>query len=374
MKKSTWWIVGLIIVVIIIIVVSSNSNQNESGPIKIGFISPQTGGAAAYGADTLNAALIAVKEINAAGAIDGRQIEIISEDGKCNAKDGLNAAQKLINVDKVKFMVTGSCSGELLGYTSLADQNKVLVLNTLASSPNVSGSSPYVFRNAPSDADGGKQLADIAYKSYKSVAVITEDTEYAQAIRKVFTDTFKASGGTIPVDEVFAPTSKDFRTILLKVKTANPQAIFLNVQAPLNGTALAKQARDLGLKSQFYLAYMSGPEYVTAGSFVEGSIIVDVPGLYSDKGATLLAKFKSEYNREPGYPFFVGSTYDAVYLMVDAIKNSGGDTAKAKDYLAGLKEYQGTIGTYNFDDKQDVVGIKFVVRKVTNQKTVEVTQ
>ena len=112
MKKGAWWVVGVIVIIIVVVaLVHGSSTKTETGPIKIGFIGPLTGDGAAYGADTINAARLAEKEINDAGGINDRPIQIISEDGKCTAKDGLNAAQKLINVDGVKYIVSSSCSG-----------------------------------------------------------------------------------------------------------------------------------------------------------------------------------------------------------------------------------------------------------------------
>ncbi len=219
--KTILWIVGIVIIVAVAIAATRDSNT-DTGPIKIGFIGPLTGDAAAYGADTIEAAKIAQDEINNSGGINGRQIKIIQEDGKCQAKDGLSAAQKLITVDQVKFMVTSSCSGELLGYSNIAEQNKVLVLNSLASSPKITTAGDYIFRNDPNDNDGGKQLADLVTKKYKKVAVITENTEFSQGIKQVFVDTFTRNGGIVVSDEVYAPESTDFRSIVLKIKDTNP--------------------------------------------------------------------------------------------------------------------------------------------------------
>ena len=377
MNNTVKLIGGIIVLALIVWGITAFTNPagapvSETGPIKIGFIGPLSGDAAAYGADTISAAKIAVEEINASGGINGRSIEFISEDGKCSAKDGLSAAQKLIGIDKVKFIVSSSCSGELLGYTSFAEQNKVLVLNTLGSSPKITEAGDYIFRNDPSDVDGGKQLADLVMKNYKKVAVITENTEYAQGIRGVFVDTLKKNNATVTADEVFPPESFDFRSIVLKVKATNPEAIFLNPQTPANAARLAKQIRELGMDQQLYVAYMSGPEFSASGSHAEGTLVIDAPGLSTGKGSELLSKFKATYSREPGYPYFVGATYDAVYILSQAIGNVGEDTTKAKDYLYDLPSYQGTVGTYRFDANGDLVGINYVVRKVVGQKTVEV--
>lgn len=348
----------------------SSHTTTTADSIKIGFIGPLTGDAAAYGADTLGGATIAIGEINAAGGVNGKQLELVSEDGKCSAKEGLNAAQKLINVDQVRFIVASSCSGELLGYAPFAEQSEVIVISTLSSNPDVADAGDYIFRNNVSDDEGGKQLASLIGKEFKKVAVITEDASFPQGLRKVFANTFTKSGGSIVADEIYPPGSTDFRTLVLKIKAAKPDAIFVNPQAPAAGAGIAKQIRELGMQEQLYLVYMSGPEFAASGSAAEGAYVVDVPGLAVGKGDELLTKFKTKYGHEPGFPYYVGSTYDAVRLVADAIKKGGEDTGKAKSYFYGLSNYDGTIGRYHFDQKGELVGINMVVRKVVDQKAV----
>src|SRR5438309_1367757 len=90
-------------------------------PIKIGFIGPLTGDGAVYGEPYRNMVVMAVEEINKAGGVDGKSIEVVYEDGKCNGKDGANAAQKLVNVDKVQVIIGGVCSSETLAAVPVAE-------------------------------------------------------------------------------------------------------------------------------------------------------------------------------------------------------------------------------------------------------------
>ncbi|MDP6562065.1 MAG: ABC transporter substrate-binding protein, partial [Candidatus Peribacteraceae bacterium] len=95
--------------------------DDGTGPIKIGYIGPLTGEAASYGVDTLNGTELAVAEINAAGGINGRLIELITEDGRCTGTDAASAAQKLVNVDKVVAIIGGQCSGETLAAAPIVE-------------------------------------------------------------------------------------------------------------------------------------------------------------------------------------------------------------------------------------------------------------
>lgn len=378
MNQSTKWVVGVIVVVAIVAVgyfVSKGPSEPASTePIKIGFVAPLSGEAAAYGESERDGVMIAVDEINKKGGVNGKQIVVIYEDGKCNGKDATSAAQKLVNIDEVKMIIGGGCSGEVFGMAPITEAAKVIVLSPSASNPKITEIGDYVFRNHPNDNDAGKQLADVMYKVYKKAAVISENTEYAQGIKGSFIDNYKTSGGTVVFDESFIPETNDFRSVLSKLKATNPEAIFINPQAGGAAYQIAKQARELGLKQQFYIAYLSGPDYVVAGPEVEGTILIDVPGLTikNPQAAGLLNTYQARYNKRPNYPYFAGAAYDAVYLLTNAVKNYGENTDKIRDYLYGLTEYKGAIGNYHFDKNGDVVGITLVLKKIQDGKVVEI--
>ena len=113
MKKI---IIGIVVIILIVVGISyfgKNSSQPTSQePIKIGFIGSLSGDAASYGETEKNTTELALEEINSKGGINGRVVNIVYEDGKCNGKDATNAVQKLINIDKVKIIFGGTCSAE----------------------------------------------------------------------------------------------------------------------------------------------------------------------------------------------------------------------------------------------------------------------
>ena len=135
MKIVIWVVVVLVVLWGGYSFLQSPSEPVSTDPTKIGFIGPLTGDAAVYGELLRNVIQLAVNEINAAGGIGGRQIEMIYEDGKCNGKDGANAMQKLVNVDQVKIVIGGFCSSESLAAAPIAMNNKVLLFSPGSSSP-----------------------------------------------------------------------------------------------------------------------------------------------------------------------------------------------------------------------------------------------
>lgn len=372
MKK----IIGVIVLVIIVIliIVLSGGSKGDTGPIKIGFIGPLTGDAATFGEPISNAIKLAEKEINDAGGVNGRPLQVVFEDGKCDGATAVSAAQKLINIDKVRFIIDGVCSGEVLATAPVVEAAKVLILSPGATSPKISGIGKYVFRNAPSDAGRGTAIADYAAKYYKKPAIISEQTDYADGLTKTFTSELKVKNMEIVANELYKSETTDFRSVLLKIKQAQPDILFLNAQTPANLVRLSQQARAIGITAQFIASEFNDPTVVEAGSSTEGLIISVAPNLSNEgKGKLLLDAYKAMFGKDAAYPYYVGAAYDDLHLFAEGIKQFEEDSTLVKDYLNNLKGYEGTIGTYSFDQNGDIVGISFVFQKVVGKKITNIS-
>lgn len=380
MKKLFWIIVVVVIAVVAIKAFSpktattdEKAATNETGPLTIGYVGPLTGDAASYGEVSKNGVVVAAEQINAAGGINGRQVNVVYEDGKCNGADAAGAAQKLINVDKVSFIITGECSGGALAIAPIIDQAKIFTLANIATSPKVSGVSKYLIRNAPNDAARGVLLADYAKKSgYKKVAVIAEQTDYSQALKETFLAQAEKDGLQVVSKEDFVTDTQDFKSILAKVKSANPDVVFFDTQTDAGFVRVATQARQVGIKSAFIGSEFNGPVILAAGSVVEGTVIAVAPGLAKDgSGNAYREAYKKKFGQEPSYPYYSGAAYDDLMILKKAIEAVGTDSTKVRDYVRNLPSYTGTIGTYSFDEKGDVKGINFVFQKVSGGKFVD---
>ena len=150
----------------------------QQGTYKVGVMLPLTGDGAAYGLPIQKSIKIALDEVNAKGGVNGRMLEPVYEDSKCNPKDGNAAAQKLVNVDKVKVIIGGVCSGETMGAAPITEANKVILISPSATSPDITKVGDFVFRVAPSDAYAGTVAAQYAYNelSARKAAIIAENT------------------------------------------------------------------------------------------------------------------------------------------------------------------------------------------------------
>lgn len=372
-NKTIWIIILLVIVVLALVYIVRNNSGSSSQVIKIGFIGPLTGDAAVYGEPLQNTVKLAVDEINSSGGINGKPIQFIYEDGKCNGQGGANAAQKLINVDNVQVILGGFCSGETLPAVPIAAQAKVLMLSAGASSPALTNISPYFFRDYPSDNAQGKSLADVSYnrQKWRTVGFIQEQTDYAVGLYKAFNETFVGLGGKT-INQAFPTETTDFRSILTNLKNQKPDALFIDTQTPQAASRILKQLQELKWKLPFLIgdAIAGDQATLTANAAqLEGTLAAEVlPDSNNSKFQNLEQAYKSKYGKDFPYQIYMASAYDAVYLLKDGIASVGYDGTKLAAWSRTIHNWQGASGVIKIGADGDRVG-GHVPEVVHNGKT-----
>jgi branched-chain amino acid transport system substrate-binding protein len=341
--------------------------------IRIGYIGPLTGDAASYGSDTLNAVRMHVDEINAAGGINGKKIQLIAEDGRCNAADSVSAAQKLVNVDKVLGIVGGQCSSETLAAAAVVEQAKVSLISPISSSPDVTTAGNYIFRVYPSDAYKGKVLANILRsKSFTKIAILTENTDFCQGIRK--TVTANLSTGALVFDEQVDPGTKDYRSLLTRLKDIEFDALIINGQSDATNGEMMKQARELGMTQPFYGTDTadSATLYKNAPEAAEGMTFINTSSKLGDNGeGSFGAKFRAQFGEPKANLSFATLSYDALGMLADVLKTESSDTTKIRDALAAHPGYAGAAGTLKFDVNGDIIGVGYAVKQFKGGEIIE---
>ncbi len=372
MNKAILGILGLLLV---FLVACAPAQKAEEAPepteapvekITLGAMFPLTGDGAAYGEPFSRQMQLAVDEINAAGGIDGKMIEIKLEDSKCNPKDGATAAQKLIEVDKVKVIFGGACSGETLGAAPIAEENKVVLISPSATSPKITEAGDYIFRTAPSDAYAGKVAAEKALAmGFKKAAIINENSDYAQGLRDTFATVFAEQGGQIVASESYNPDDSDFKTQILKVAREKPDVVYIVPQAPPKGIILIKQLKELKVDAQLMTAEVLIGEVVVKEHGAEMEGLIGVEAKFDENGALAkqaLDAYRAKYG-DPAFGFYQAAMRDAVYLVVDAIKANGLDSDKIKTALYATKDWDGAIGKLSLDENGEPV-LEYSIKQV----------
>ncbi len=332
----------------------------SADPIKVGSVLRLSIGAE-HGIPAKRGVMMAVEEFNQAGGLQGQKVEVIFEDEKDSPTHSVNAVQKLINVDKVIALVGPMTSGGTLASYKSADEAKVPYVTPTATSPKISGASPYLYRGCSRIDTQAKALTAYIAKKWKpkTVAILYSNEPYGKACAAVFGKDFENLGIKKVAEESFLRGSRDFKAQLTKIKATKPDILFIPGYTPETAPAAA-QARQLGLKQRIVGVYGDMDlEYAKlAGKAAEGHLIA---GEYDeDYGTPKNKAFKKNYYEaaqkagEPVNIMFAALTYDATSMVLEGIKKNGPTSAGIKKFLDDMKDFDGVTGKLSFNKEHDV--------------------
>ena len=362
--------------------------------IVIGFVGDLSGEASSYVLPALNAVQIAVDEINNSGLIGGSILKVVTKDSNCLYDEAVEKTEDLIREYNPVYIIGGLCSGETFGVIDAVGDRDILVFSPSSSSADLSGYGNLFFRNIPSDRRTATLLNETIKKDgHNSVVVVSEETEYAKTLASAF-----ASAQNISVislenevedkeysleilgDFSFLTGVFVFSDIINQIKILQPDALFLNTQTRVSGFRILKSLRDNNISTPVYstailnvIPFGDTIEAVTL--YTKGLKIVDNPDLDINNPLTLnlLNKYEERYGMIDGINYYIGSAYDAIYILAEGISMYGLDAEKVAEYLKGIK-YKGVIGEYEFEDFGDVRGIELEVKEFINNVPVPVSQ
>ena len=349
---------------------------DDPEPFRIGVMESLTGSGETYGTVANNAKQMAADEINAAGGINGRPLELVVEDSKCNAQDAITAYNKLTKVDGLKIILGTSCSGAMLGVAPLAEADGVILFSGLASNPDIAKAGDYIFRTQISDIQVGIDTGNILWEDgIRTLATITEATDYAEGVRRTSVAQFEKRGGRLVAEERFASDVTDLRTQLIKLFEADPDALHISPQSEFAAGTIIKQAREVGFEGPIYAETIS---VGTTALDIAGDAATGMKAITADldpdneKAQEVLANFRERYNYVT-LPWHLGSAYDDVYIAAECLKRTG-DDQDADGFRDCMYEitWSGAIGdNYSFDSDGEVVGLSRVVVEVlpTEERT-----
>lgn len=346
----------------------------EDASIRVGWIGAITGPSAKYGAH--QAVQVAVDEINASGGINGKKLVLIAEDGKCESKLAVAAAQKLIKFDKVKYILGGHCTPETAPIAPIAERNKVVLLAAITSSPKITNAGDYIFRVTTVSLQLADSLSKFAIENMNasSISILFEETDYAEPVAEHFKKRFKELGGKVDLYESFNPGTTDFRASLSRIKSRKSKFLYLGVQAQDTADLIIKQLNELQLDIQVFGNEMVGNAFAVSSDpdRFEGVIFAE-PKFDKDRPKTksLIKEFKKRYDFD-GLPFgiFTAEAYDTPFVLKHAIETCGESPKQVKDCLYKVKNFDGASGQITIDENGDGVRDYLVKRIQNGQKEV----
>jgi branched-chain amino acid transport system substrate-binding protein len=358
---------GLIIIGLVLsgLVWTGCQKKAEEKVVKIGAIFALTGDAAMYGERAKRGVELALEEINKEG-IREREVNIIYEDSQGDPQKAVSAFQKLVELDKVKFIIGPLSSSEVLSIAPMAEKKKVIILTPTSSAPQITDAGDYIFRNCMSDLFDGAALAEFVVEELqkKTAGIIYINNDFGIGLKESFKKRFSSLTGEIIIEESFERRDTDFRTQLSRIKAKNPDVLFLVGYAEMG--QILKQAKELGLKSQIVsFSSFEQPDIIkVAGNAAEG-VYYTFQGFDAKSEEEVVknftAKYKGRYNEDSD--IFAALSYDALKIYAEVLKEGGFNVEDVKRALYGIKDFVGVTEKTSFDKNGDVIkpiGIKVV--------------
>ena len=303
------------------------------------------------------------------------QISLIVEDGKCNGRDATSAAQKLINIDQVPVIMWGSCSPETMAAGKIAQENNVVLMDSVASDPIISTIGDHIFKYI-NDTYAGKKLSERATKNFKSIILVYDNNDYGVALSDVIRKNYQwsiAAEIKVSVDE------KDLAMVAKQIKQNTAEGMIIIDQDDTHAIAKAKAFQKEWLLQTYSWKILSAYFY-SSNSFLDavGDIMqwaqqVDVPLVDNlwDKAQKFVAEFQKTYPIKVVASYIVFQ-WEAMNVILDAIQAGNFTSESIKNYLHAIDkntQRDWLFGKYYFDGS-DAVGIHYVIQKIENKKPV----
>ena len=327
--------------------------------IKLGAILAVTGPAASLGGPEARTLEMLVADVNKAGGILGRQVQLIIKDSQGSAEKAVSFAKQLVEEEEVLAIIGPSTSGESMSLKGYCDQNETILVSCAAAETIVNPVAKWVFKTPQMDAFAAvKIFQTMKTLGITKVGVVVSSSGFGQGGKAQLTKYAPEYGITIVINETYDPASTDLTGVLSKVKAADVQAV-VNWSVEPAQALVAKNMRQVGMDQPLFQSHGFGNiSYVqAAGKAAEGIIFPCGRLFYADllpashPQKKVLAGYKSAYETKfkEDASTFGGHAYDAFLVVTEAIRKAGNtDPAKVRDALEGLKGVAGTAGVFNF--------------------------
>ena len=360
-------ILGFLCVFLVsILLFGCGGKESASETIKIGVLNEMTGNNASYGTSVTNGVKMAVDEINEKGGVLGKKVELIIADNKSEPAESANAMTKLVG-NKVAAVIGTFTSSNTISAANVANSAKMPYVAAGATNPKVTIDEKtgkvrdFVFRVCFIDPFQGTVAANFISQDLKksSAAIIVDNSsDYSKGLAEFFKIAAQKNNIKILSEEAYLQKDQDFKAILTKIKTQNPDVIYVPGYYEEVGKII-KQARELGITATFLggdgwdspkLVEIAGAGALN-NSFFSNHYSADSDDADSK---AFVEKYTKKYNQKPDAPAVLG--YDNLYVVIDAIKRANSiEPDKVKDALAKTKDLKAITGVLTLNETHDAV-------------------
>ena len=306
----------------------------EGAPLKVGVVLPLTGALQKFGEIEKNSFLMGLEEINAAGGVNGRPVELLIEDDKSKIDIGRSAAEKLILQDKVIVLTGGYSSDVTFAMAAVAQHRKVPFLITTGAADEITElGADYVFRLNPPVSEYARPLIEFLQQVVqpKAVAILYEKSLFGQSGSRDFADQAFELGWKILMNEGYEAGTLDFKAVLSKAKSAKPDVVYM-ISYVKEAALLLLQSKELGFKPKVFAGAAAGftlPEfYKLSGDAAENvfSVTLWTPQVPYPGAREYYSNYLKRFGSETEY--HGAEAYASIYVVADALKRAKGLTPK----------------------------------------------
>jgi branched-chain amino acid transport system substrate-binding protein len=332
----------------------------DSGPVVVGYYGDLSGRTSSFGQSTKNGVYMAADEINKAGGINGRQIEIITEDDQGEPNKAATVVTKLINQDQVHALLGEVASSNSLAAAPKAQEAKVPMISPSSTNPQVTQVGDYIFRVCFIDPFQGEVMAKFAANNLKAkrAAILYDfNSDYSRGLHDFFKRSFTSLGGQIVSEQSYTQGDRDFSGQLTAIRAVNPDVIYVPGYYGEVGV-ISNQTKQLGIKAPLLggdgwdapqLWQLGGASL--NGNYISNHYSVDDPSPAIQK---FVADYKGRYGILPDALAALG--YDSMKVLADAVKRAGTtESGKLRDAIAQTKNFPGVTGQITIDQNRNAV-------------------
>jgi len=338
-----------------------------SSTLKLAILAPLSGPVPTFGVSTRDGALLAVEEWNAKGGVLGKQIEAIIADSQCTPEPAVNAANKVIDQDKVHYIIGEVCSKASIAIAEIVEKKGVVQISPTSTNPqvtkNVDGSTKkYVFRACFTDDWQGGSAAKYALEKIgakTAFVLFDQGNDYVRGLAEYFAKAFADKGGTVVGQEAYTAQDTDFSAILAKVGEQKPDVLYVPDYYPAVNL-IGNQAKEKGIT-----AIMMGGDGWDSPQLdlkaVDGGYFSNhyAPDEQRDVVQNFVKNYKAKYGSVPDALAVLA--YDATNMMLNAIKQAGkDDPTKVKDILAS-GSFDSVSGVIKLDANHNPIKSAFIM-------------
>jgi len=372
MSKNLFITIGVIAIVAIGLIFYLKNNGKKQEVIKIGAVLPLSGRGANYGISLKQGIDLAVSEINASGGINGIPLKVLYEDSQSEPKTGVNAFNKLVVTDNVPLVI-GSLSSIILAIQPIADEKKVVLINSSAISPNICEKADnFLFSIMVNGATEAKFMAKEFQKQFpnEKIAVIYSNNSSGLDTKNEFVLELELLGNTNIHLESFELDATDFRIQLDKIKKSQSKYGYLIAFSSKEFADILKQSRELNLDIHWYsYSGIETKETLELAKDAANGVIYSYPK-YTDSD-TLYSDFQSKYNSKykSWADIYTVTSYDGVHLIADVMKEYGTASSDIQKGLRSIGSFDGIFGNVDFShDGKQFVEKDLLWKKIENNQ------